>query len=374
MNPIRSMTMALLTFGGVTACDQTAKGPEIGKAPYAERVIQTHAIDYRICFPETPLEDTAPPPLQEAGAGGQDALVAIDSSGSMAARLGGQTKMEIAKAAVEAFVQGMPAQARIGLVVFGHAGANTAAAKATSCGAGAQVLTAPTTDRAQMSAALASVRPVGWTPLAAAIQSASQNLSGLGARPRVLYIVSDGLETCGGDPVAQASAANQAAQKVIVNVIAFGAPTAEQATLQAVAAAGGGSFVVAEDAATLRDALRSAAQSSLRGYFTDTAVTRGHNVVVVGSAVSKATQCIRTTVDKERLSAMIAIDADEKAGRATDEEASAARSVMNKRGDAALKALVAYSEALQAAEKAQADTLWARFRATESGLQSKPAP
>lgn len=366
-------TLILVALTSLTGCGPPST-ESATKTPYADRILQAHAVDYRVCFPETPLADTAPPTLQEgASVAVQDALVAIDSSGSMAARLGGQTKMEVAKAAVEAFVQGLPAQTRVGLMVFGQAGANTAAAKSASCSAGAQLLTGPTTDRSQISAALGGLRPVGWTPLAAAIQTASQNLPASGNRPRVLYIVSDGLETCGGDPVAQARAANQGAQQLIVNVVAFGVPTTEQAALQAVAAAGGGSFIAAADAENLRAALRSAAQSSLRGHFADTAVTRADNVVSVGAAVSNATQCIRTTGEKERLPAIAAIDADEKAGRATGDEASAARSVMNGRGEAALEALVAYSEALRTAEQAQAETLWTRFREVESGLQ-KPAP
>ncbi len=47
---------------------------------------------------------------------------------------------------------------------------------------------------------------------------------------------------------------------------------------------------------------------------------------------------------------------------------------MNGRGEAALEALVAYSEALRTVEQAQANTLWTRFREAKSSLQAKQAP
>lgn len=361
---------AMLAMILLAGCGETAKTPTV---PYPQRILAAHGVDYRTCFPQTPLADTTAPASQGAAAGGPlEALVAIDASGSMAAQIAGQSKMEVAKASVQAFVQDLPAEARVGLLVFGHAGANTQAAKAASCGAGAQVLLAPTVERGQIATALAGVKPVGWTPLAAAIGSASQSLSGPGAAAKVIYIVSDGLETCGGDPVAQARAANQGAQKIVVNVIAFGVPTAEQARLREVSDAGGGSFLVAEDAQSLRDALRQAREASLRGYFTDTASTRGQNVVAVGGAVSKATYCVKASLDGERSAAMAAIDADETAKRASPDDIAAARSLINNRGGYALKALVAYADALQTAEHAQADVMWKRFRDAQGELRRDP--
>ncbi len=373
MTPIRRSMMgpSLWTLALLAGCGPSEKETVTVKRPYAERILAAHGVDFQTCFKGVPMAGTPAPNGANAEGGAQDALVAIDSSGSMAGRVGGgATKMDVARAAVRAFVEAAPADSRVGLVVFGHEGANTAAAKAASCAAGAKLAVAPTTDRVVLAGGLAAMTPAGWTPLAAAIQSAAAGLSG-GGGPKVVYVVSDGLETCGGDPVAAARAANTGAARVVVNVIAFGAPTAEQAGLRAVASAGGGSFMAAQDEASLRAALRAAGEVSLRDYYARTASTRGQNVVAVGGAVSAATQCVRTSVAAESAAAMAAIDADEAAGRATSEEAAAARSRINNRGGQALSALVAYAEALRSTEQAQAADLWRRYEAAQSELQAE---
>lgn len=367
------MLACLLAVSLLAACERKAAAPVKPKLSYAEQILLTHGVDYRTCFTETPLSDTQAPE-QGKGEVAQQALIAIDSSGSMAGLVAGRPKMAIAKAAAQAFAEQLSADSRVGLVIFGHEGTNTAAAKGASCSAGAKLVVPPTTDRSQIASGLAALKPAGWTPLAAAIRSAAEGFDAASAGPRVLYVVSDGLETCGGDPVDAARVANQGAQKLIVNVIAFGVPTAEQAGLRQVASAGGGAFIVAQDAESLKAALRQAAQASLRTYFAETATTRAHNVVAVGAAVSTATQCVKNSLTTERDAAMAAIAQDEAGGRATPDDIAAARSLVNGRGTKAVAALVGYSEALQAQERGRASTLWARFDQLQDELSPTGMP
>ena len=60
-------------------------------------------------------------------------VVALDSSGSMAARAGGELKMDAARAAVADFLAGLPDNVEVGLVAFGHHGDNTEQGRAVSC-------------------------------------------------------------------------------------------------------------------------------------------------------------------------------------------------------------------------------------------------
>ena len=56
-------------------------------------------------------------------------------------------------------------------------------------------------------AAVQALEPAGWTPLADALAAAGAQLAPSDtAGEQVVYVVSDGEETCGGDPVAEARA------------------------------------------------------------------------------------------------------------------------------------------------------------------------
>jgi Ca-activated chloride channel family protein len=167
-------------------------------------------------------------------------IVMIDGSGSMAGRMGGRTKLELAREAALGFVDGLPASVQTSLLVFGQQGNNSQAGKAQSCSA-IDVLAPMAADRARLRAALAQVRAVGWTPLAAGLD-----------RAEVIYVVSDGEETCGGDPVAVARRINSGRTRAIVNVIGFNLPSGEAAKLTAVARAGGGGFVNLSNEAELQ--------------------------------------------------------------------------------------------------------------------------
>jgi len=170
-------------------------------------------------------------------------VVAIDGSGSMAGRIGGQTKLDLARDAATRFLDGLPSSVEASLLVFGQQGDNSAAGKARSC-AGVDLLAPMSNDRARLGAAVSRVRAVGWTPLAAGLERAEALLARSSTQgEQVIYVVSDGQETCGGDPVAAARRINSGTTRAIVNIIGFGLPSGEAAALKAVSDAGGGNFV-----------------------------------------------------------------------------------------------------------------------------------
>ncbi|QKG83173.1 hypothetical protein GXN76_00980 [Kroppenstedtia pulmonis] len=69
----------------------------------------------------------------------------------------------------------------------------------------------------------------------------------------VVYIVSDGVETCGGDPVKEAKDLHQSEIEAVVNIIGFDLNEAEEESLKKVAKAGGGSYKAAENQADMED-------------------------------------------------------------------------------------------------------------------------
>lgn len=92
-------------------------------------------------------------------------VLAFDTSGSMAATDLAPSRMEAAKAAARTFVQSQPAQIRIGVVSFGDNGVITQQ---------------PTTDRAEVTAAIDQLTPGGGTAIGRGLQSA---LSAIVGRP-----------------------------------------------------------------------------------------------------------------------------------------------------------------------------------------------
>ncbi|NIJ18980.1 Ca-activated chloride channel family protein [Sphingomonas naasensis] len=259
-----------------------------------------------VCFREVGL--TQPALEARSGEGGGPrvppvrVVVAIDGSGSMAGRIGGQTKLDLAREAATRFVDGLPASVEASLLVFGQQGDNSAAGKARSC-AGIDVLAPMSNDRAQLGAAVSRVRAVGWTPLAAGLAKAEALLARSATEgAQIIYVVSDGEETCGGDPVAAARRINSGATRAIVNIIGFSLPSGEAAALKAVSDAGGGSFVNLNSRADYDQTLarlREANRQSGNVLRQSNAVSG--NVLRTSNATSSATLCISNMISSETL-------------------------------------------------------------------------
>ena len=173
--------------------------------------------------------------------------IAIDGSGSMAGRVGSRSKLELARTATLSFIDSLPPGVPASLAVFGQQDNNNQAGKAKSCKA-VDLLAPMSTDLARLRNGVAGVRAVGWTPLAVGLTAARDQLSSSSVPgEQVIYVVSDGIETCGGDPVSIARDINRGRTRAVVHIIGFGLPQGEAAALQAVAGAGGGRFVNVTD-------------------------------------------------------------------------------------------------------------------------------
>jgi Ca-activated chloride channel family protein len=123
----------------------------------------------------------------------------------------------------------------------------------------------------------------------------------------VIYVVSDGQETCGGDPVATTRAINAGPTRAVVNIIGFAVPSGEAAALAAVASAGGGRFVNV-DAADQVDAIAARIRESGRQAANTLAEsgTTARNTITTSGVAAKARLCTGDIVARER----IAIGAD----------------------------------------------------------------
>lgn len=283
MRVSRSFRLTALAagLGLVTACsapsdssgNATAAAPTASTAASAAAGIDAdgllstflaaHGEDIEACFADMPAPETGADTPDLTGPGRDDrrgpgrVVVALDASGSMAARAGGATKMDAAKHAASDFIASLPADTAVGLLAFGHRGSNRREDKAASCAAAEAVHPVGAIEPGAVQAALDGFDARGWTPLAAAIRAAGGMLPE-GAGPTAVYVVSDGEDTCGGDPVAAARALHEGGTRAVVNVIGFDLPAADRAQLRAVAEAGGGVFTELDldRAGALADELR----------------------------------------------------------------------------------------------------------------------
>ena len=100
-------------------------------------------------------------PLHAAPTTASPTLIVLDASGSMRGRIKGETKMQIAKRAVDELIATLPAHATVGLVAYGHR-------KGGDCD-DIELLIAPAPlERDRFSAAIATIEARGMTPLSGA--------------------------------------------------------------------------------------------------------------------------------------------------------------------------------------------------------------
>ncbi|MCS1350047.1 VWA domain-containing protein [Mechercharimyces sp. CAU 1602] len=172
--------------------------------------------------------------------------ILLDTSGSMAQTVHGKRKMDMAKASIEKFVSSLPQGVEVGLRIYGHKGSNRDSDKSLSCNSNEMVYGMKEYDGKSFGKALDLAKPVGWTPLAKAIQSAKSDFSD-GNAQNVVYIVSDGVETCDGDPVAAAKSLHESNIEAVVNIIGLDMDNKGQVQLKEVAFAGGGKYIEADN-------------------------------------------------------------------------------------------------------------------------------
>jgi Mg-chelatase subunit ChlD len=178
--------------------------------------------------------------------------IILDASGSMLQKLGGERRIDIARRTLGKLVGNtIPAGTPFAFRVFGR--------EVDSCQTDLDVPVAP------LSVASVQGRINGLTakngaktPIGASLDKAAADLSSVNGE-KLIVLVTDGEETCGGDPAAAIANLRKAGIATRVSIVGF---ALEDATLAATfrrwADAGGGAFFDAKDAAGLDKSLTEA--------------------------------------------------------------------------------------------------------------------
>ncbi|MEM1179008.1 MAG: vWA domain-containing protein [Acidobacteriota bacterium] len=179
-------------------------------------------------------------------------VLVLDASGSMWGQVEGENKIVIARRALGQLVDGLPEDggSDVALLAYGHR-------RKGDCDDIETIVPLSPLDRSGLKAAVDQLNPKGKTPITASVQQAMDLVEKSGQAATVI-LLSDGLETCGGDPCRAVRLAREAGLPMVLHVVGFDIGEEDQSQLQCMAAAGGGLYAPAEDAAGLSKALEQA--------------------------------------------------------------------------------------------------------------------
>jgi hypothetical protein len=249
----------------------------VGYARASARLLGPKAYSLRAAGDYRPLEPgflTVSTPAAGIVADPADGMLIIaDASGSMLKRLEDGRRITVARRALKTFVAAMAGdagQVPMGLRVFGGAphSCDTELVRPVGSHAAAALL-------ADIDAI--DPRNNARTAIGAALEAAVADLQAVSGARSVL-LVTDGEETCDGDPMAAVSRLREAFPDTRVDVVTFALEgEIDRRPFQRWAAAGGGIYVDAADGATLTSAL----QAAMRVRFD---VVREGEVVASGAA------------------------------------------------------------------------------------------
>lgn len=183
--------------------------------------------------------------------------VVLDASGSMAGALpDGRSKLEAAKNAVRQVLGGLPDDVTLAFRAYGH----QSATEKRDCKDTALIVPfAPAGEnRQKLEAALPGLTARGYTPITHVIETAAKDFPQDAKDEKILVLVSDGKETCAGDPCAAAAALAKSGAALVIHAVGFDVDATAKAQLECVARATGGTYSDAADANALVQALGQA--------------------------------------------------------------------------------------------------------------------
>jgi Mg-chelatase subunit ChlD len=226
----------------------------------------------------------------------------LDASGSMKENLpDGVTRMDAAKRAVGKLVSTLPGETRLAFRAYGH----QSPTKARNCKDTAllspfgSVQQVKDTVVAQANALV----PQGYTPISYALQEAANDLTSEEATVHTVVLVSDGKQTCPGDPCAVARSLADADAKLVIHTIGAGVDKGTREQLDCIAKAARGMYQDAANTAELEKVVAVAAETEAVEIATKPAAKSVEvSAKKPGSAIAAPTAIVLGEVVKGRIS------------------------------------------------------------------------
>ncbi len=170
----------------------------------------------------------------------ENLVLILDASGSMWGRVEGRPKIVIAKQVMTDLIQELPEGLNTGLVAYGHR-------RKGDCNDVEELVPIDPLDKKRMIEIIHAINPKGKTPITHSIQITAKRLKALEDETTIV-LVSDGKETCEGNPCALVKELKQTGIKIVLHVIGFDVSDTEREQLKCIAEAGGGTYFSADTA------------------------------------------------------------------------------------------------------------------------------
>ncbi len=213
----------------------------------------------------------SPLTLTAANQPSSDQILILDASGSMWGQIDGTHKIEIAREVMGRPIQKLPGESQVGLVAYGHR-------RKGDCSDIETLTVVAPINKAALTKTINDLNPKGKTPITDSVKQAIGLVRGSEQAANII-LVSDGLETCGGDPCKAVSDAKAAGVNFVMHVVGFGIEAGENvSSLECAAQAGGGLYFDAKNADELSAALEQAVEKPplvTGGYLSIKAVANG---------------------------------------------------------------------------------------------------
>lgn len=177
-----------------------------------------------------------------------DILFVLDSSNSMWGQVDEVAKIETARGVLGGLVSQLPSDTRVGLLVYGHRDPE-------GCDDIELVAPLAPVGEGALETALAGVQPKGRTPIAGALARSADAFPPAEGRGRNVVLISDGVETCDGDPCGAARALAASGVDVRVHVVGFDLNEEERRELECISREGGGAYFPADGTAGFAQAV-----------------------------------------------------------------------------------------------------------------------
>lgn len=194
-------------------------------------------------------------PAPQAGA--RMVEIVLDASGSMAGAVaGGESRIAAARKAITAWLEILPGDTLLAWRSYGH---QSPTGKRDCRDTELLVPFAPAAEaKVKILARLPELQPRGYTPITYVLQQAAGDFRGDSSKEHVIILVSDGKETCEGDPCAAAAALARGDARLIIHTVGFGVDAAARRELDCLARAARGKYYAAANAEELSEVLGKA--------------------------------------------------------------------------------------------------------------------
>lgn len=214
---------------------------------------------------ETPASE-GPAPTQFVPVGLSTTYIEyiLDASGSMMKSLQGKTRLQIAQDVLTARLNALPANAQVGLRVYGHR-IPYQGQEAESC-TDIELVTPIQANGAQAIIDwLPSMQALGMTPMSESIKQAANDFTFEPGRKNFIVLISDGEETCGDEPATVVQLLKEVGVDFAIHVIGLDVNPQTAAQLKAISDVAGGVYYDAKSEADLDAALNNINETILPG-------------------------------------------------------------------------------------------------------------